>query len=63
MGNNSSKSKLERHLGEYFPPSEKFVGLFNDNNICYANSVLQALLNCRFFKTHVRSFVEHSRVT
>ena len=56
MGNSSAKTRLEKVLGEHFPPNEKFVGLYNEHNTCYANSVLQALFNCRYFKTQVRQF-------
>lgn len=51
MGATTGKSKLERYLGEHYPASEKFTGLANDSNICYANSVIQALINCKEFKS------------
>ena len=44
-----------------FPVGEKFYGLENSNNICYCNSVLQALYACRPFRQQLLVYHEESR--
>jgi len=53
MGNGSSK--LEKALAEC-PDDERYYGLENFGNTCYANSVLQALYFCRPFRERVRQY-------
>ena len=44
-----------------FPVGEKFYGLENSANICYVNSVLQALYACRPFRQHVLVYHEEQQ--
>jgi ubiquitin carboxyl-terminal hydrolase 12/46 len=47
-------SKLEKSLGEGTPQDcERYFGLDNQNNVCYCNSVLQALYNAKPFREAV----------
>eukprot|EP00958_Prasinococcus_capsulatus_P024550 scaffold3851_cov387-Prasinococcus_capsulatus_cf.AAC.7 len=52
----ASGSKLEKALGESLPESEKFFGLENTANLCYCNSVLQALYFCRPFREQMLEY-------
>ena len=44
-----------------FPVGEKFYGLENSNNVCYSNSVLQALYACRPFRQHLLIYYEDNK--
>ena len=43
-------SSLEKDFGTDFPEGEHFCGFENSSNICYANSILQALYYCKPFR-------------
>jgi ubiquitin C-terminal hydrolase len=53
MGNGES-SLILKELGPHFPADVKFLKFPNLGNTCYANSLLQAMLN----SSHIRAFME-----
>ena len=55
-----SESVLRPAPSTSFPVGEKFYGLENANNVCYANSVLQALYACRPFRQQLLVYYEDS---
>ena len=61
----SSKQRLDKALGGQFPEDERYFGLENFGNTCYANSVLQALYFCKPLRErailHSQTFVQGSR--
>ncbi|PIN10990.1 Ubiquitin-specific protease [Handroanthus impetiginosus] len=54
-------SKLEKALGDQFPEGERYFGLVNFGNTCYANSVLQALYFCVPFREHLLEYYSNNK--
>ena len=57
VGSSASKQRLDKALGSQFPENERYFGLENFGNTCYANSVLQALYFCKPLRMRC---IEHS---
>ena len=55
-----SESAVRAPASTSFPVGEKFYGLENSNNVCYANSVLQALYACRPFRQQLLVYYEEN---
>ncbi|CAL5224372.1 g7047 [Coccomyxa viridis] len=55
----ATSSRLEKALAEY-PESERYFGLENFGNTCYANSVLQSLYFCQPFRRAVLEYAQNS---
>ena len=53
-----SESVLRPAPSTSFPVGEKFYGLENANNVCYTNSVLQALYACQPFRQQLLVYYE-----
>ncbi|CAK0785581.1 hypothetical protein CVIRNUC_008791 [Coccomyxa viridis] len=53
-----TSSRLEKALAEY-PESERYFGLENFGNTCYANSVLQSLYFCQPFRRQVLEYAQN----
>ncbi|EGR30572.1 ubiquitin-specific protease, putative, partial [Ichthyophthirius multifiliis] len=43
-------------MGNNYPEGEKFFGLVNKDNICYSNSIFQALYNCELFRNQILNY-------
>lgn len=56
-------SKLEKALGDQFPEGERYFGLENFGNTCYANSVLQALYFCAPFRDQLLEYYASNKNT
>lgn len=56
MGNSSTK--LEKAIDGNAPSTERYFGLENFGNTCYANSVLQALYFCTPFRTRLLAYYD-----
>lgn len=53
----ASSSQLEKQIGsDQFPVNERYFGLANFGNTCYANSVLSALYFCKPFRDKVLEY-------
>ena len=52
MGTSTVKT-LESQLGQEISEKDRFYGLVNKNNICYANSITQCLNNSKNFKKYI----------
>ena len=48
----SQRPQVEQYLNK-FPEEEKCLGLENDSNVCYMNSVMQVLYRCKPFRDQV----------
>jgi ubiquitin carboxyl-terminal hydrolase 12/46 len=54
----NSSTKLEKAIDGNAPSTERYFGLENFGNTCYANSVLQALYFCTPFRTRLLAYYD-----
>ena len=59
----NSSTKLEKAIDGHIPNGERYYGLENFGNTCYANSVLQALYFCKPFREGLLSYYERLPAT
>ena len=59
----NSSTKLEKAIDGHIPNGERYYGLENFGNTCYANSVLQALYFCKPFREGLLDYYERLPAT